>query len=85
MGSQRRETQQKVPQHRWSGMTEPDNTSKAASREDDPRQTSRDERLENLVDDLQDNVAGEREAERVPGNAKSVRSQQSVSGEEPPD
>jgi hypothetical protein len=49
-------------------MTKPD-TSEGASGENNPRHPSRDERLENLVDDLQDNVEGELEAEGVPRKA----------------
>ena len=66
-------------------MTKPE-TSEGASQEDSPRQTSRDESLENLVDDLQDNVAGEREAEGVPGKpSQDARTESSESGDEPPD
>jgi hypothetical protein len=49
-------------------MTKPD-TSEEPSGENTPRHPSRDEHLENLVDDLQDNVESELEAEGVPRKA----------------
>jgi hypothetical protein len=67
-----------------SGVTEPAGKPESAPQEDDSPQTSRDEDLADIVDDLEEKVADERDAD--PGRPTDrAQTPPTGSADEPPD